>query len=108
MMARGPKTFEVFEHVRTGNWHVKGAPEVDHSITVIHRNSMEPIMERFQDKTVLITGGTSGIGLAAAKAFAEEGARVVVTGRDAAALEKAQAELGPKAIAIRNDAGAPS
>lgn len=65
-------------------------------------------MERFQDKTVLITGGTSGIGLAAAKAFAAEGARVVVTGRDAAALEKAQAELGPKAIAIRNDAGVPS
>jgi NAD(P)-dependent dehydrogenase (short-subunit alcohol dehydrogenase family) len=69
---------------------------------------MEHIMERFQDKTVLITGGTSGIGLAAAKAFVAEGARVVVTGRDAAALEKAQAELGPKAIAIRNDAGVPS
>lgn len=65
-------------------------------------------MERFQDKTVLITGGTSGIGLAAAKAFVAEGARVVVTGRDAAALERAQSELGPKAVAIRNDAGAPA
>jgi NAD(P)-dependent dehydrogenase (short-subunit alcohol dehydrogenase family) len=65
-------------------------------------------MNRFQDKTVLVTGGTSGIGLAAARAFAAEGARVVVTGRDAAALDKALAELGPRAIAVRNDAGAPN
>jgi len=62
-------------------------------------------MKRFQDQTVLVTGGSSGIGLAAAKAFAAEGARVVITGRDAAALEAARAELGADAIAIRNDAG---
>jgi len=36
---------------------------------------------RFQDKVVLVTGGTSGIGLAAAKAFATEGASVFITGR---------------------------
>ncbi|MBO9650169.1 MAG: SDR family oxidoreductase [Variovorax sp.] len=64
-------------------------------------------MERFQDKTVLVTGGTSGIGLAAAKAFIAEGARVVITGRDAASLDKAQTELGPRAIAVRNDAAVP-
>ena len=64
-------------------------------------------MKRFEGKTVLVTGGTSGIGLAAAKAFAAEGARVVVTGRDAAALSSAQAELGGAALAIRNDAAAP-
>lgn len=64
-------------------------------------------MNRFENKTVLVTGGTSGIGLATAEAFAAEGARVIVTGRDAAALEKTRATLGAKAIAIQNVAGAP-
>lgn len=62
-------------------------------------------MTRFTNKTVLITGGTSGIGLAAAKAYAAEGARVIVTGRDEKGLEQARAELGPQALALRNDAG---
>jgi NAD(P)-dependent dehydrogenase (short-subunit alcohol dehydrogenase family) len=62
-------------------------------------------MARFNGKSVLVTGGSSGIGLAAAKAFAAEGARVIVTGRDAAALEEARLGLGSDAIAIRNDAG---
>jgi len=38
-------------------------------------------MKTFENKTVLITGGTSGIGKAAALAFAKEGANVVVSGR---------------------------
>ena len=62
-------------------------------------------MNRFEGKSVLVTGGTSGIGLATARAFALEGARVVVTGRDLAALEQAKAALGANALAIRNDAG---
>lgn len=62
-------------------------------------------MNRFNDKTVLITGGSSGIGLAAAHAFIGEGARVVITGRDPAALEQARAALGANAIALVNDAG---
>lgn len=62
-------------------------------------------MNRFNNKTILITGGSSGIGLAAAQAFTAEGARVVITGRDTAALEQAKAALGPGAIALVNDAG---
>jgi len=54
-------------------------------------------MGRVQDRIALITGSASGIGLAAAKLFAEEGARVVLTDRDAAALKAAVAELGPRA-----------
>ena len=46
-----------------------------------------------------------GIGLAAALAFAKEGARVVITGRDQATLDKAAAQLGEKVIAVRSDAG---
>jgi len=62
-------------------------------------------MNRFANKTVLVTGGSSGIGLAAAQAYADEGARVVITGRDQAALDQAQSSLGHEAITIRNDAG---
>jgi NAD(P)-dependent dehydrogenase (short-subunit alcohol dehydrogenase family) len=38
-------------------------------------------MNRFSNKVVVVTGGTSGIGLATAKAFAAEGASVFITGR---------------------------
>ena len=62
-------------------------------------------MKRFEGKTALVTGGNSGIGLATAVAFASEGARLVITGRDQSTLDRAQAQLGDDAIAIRNDAG---
>ncbi|MBM5811724.1 MAG: SDR family oxidoreductase [Gammaproteobacteria bacterium] len=46
-----------------------------------------------RDKVVVITGGSSGIGLAAAKRCAEAGARVIIAARDAARLEAARAEI---------------
>ncbi|MGE5722288.1 MAG: SDR family oxidoreductase [Sphingomonadales bacterium] len=51
-------------------------------------------MSRFQDKVTLVVGGNSGIGLAAARDFAKEGATLIVTGRDPATLEKAAQETG--------------
>src|ERR1700754_3950801 len=61
-------------------------------------------MNRFEGKTVLVTGGNSGMGLVTAQAFAAEGARVIITGRDEVALATAKATLGKSALAIRNDA----
>lgn len=62
-------------------------------------------MNRFQDKTLLVTGGTSGIGLATAQRLVQEGARVIVTGSRAASIEKARSVLGDHAHYLLNDAG---
>lgn len=63
--------------------------------------------QRFSSKNVLITGGSSGMGLAAARAFIAEGASVVIASRDDAALEDAARELGPSAFAMRVDLSRP-
>jgi NAD(P)-dependent dehydrogenase (short-subunit alcohol dehydrogenase family) len=59
---------------------------------------------RLKGKTAFITGGNSGIGLATAKLFAAEGARVVITGRDQARLDAAVKELGANGFGIQADA----
>src|ERR1700720_1755808 len=58
---------------------------------------------RLANKTALITGGNSGIGLATARLFIAEGARVAITGRDQKTLDEAVAELGPNARGYRAD-----
>ncbi|MCK6521752.1 SDR family oxidoreductase [Myxococcota bacterium] len=64
-------------------------------------------MSRFVSSTVLVTGGTSGIGLATAARLAAEGARVVVTGSRAESIEQARHALPEDVIFLQDDAGAP-
>lgn len=59
--------------------------------------------DRFNNKVVVITGGTSGIGLATAKAFAAEGASVFVTGRRQDALQVAVEQIGGKVTGVQGD-----
>ncbi|MGW1173756.1 SDR family oxidoreductase [Kitasatospora sp. NPDC002543] len=58
----------------------------------------------YDGKKIVITGGSSGIGLAAARLFADGGARVLITGRTGATLDAALERLGEKATAVRSDA----
>jgi NAD(P)-dependent dehydrogenase (short-subunit alcohol dehydrogenase family) len=59
--------------------------------------------DRFNNKVVVVTGGTSGIGLATAKAFAAEGASVFVTGRRQDALDTAVKQIGGRVTGVRGD-----
>ncbi|MFD5056163.1 SDR family oxidoreductase [Streptomyces tendae] len=61
-------------------------------------------MGKYEDKRVVITGGSSGFGLATAQLLVDEGARVLITGRDQAALDAARDRLGRSAVAVRSDA----
>jgi NAD(P)-dependent dehydrogenase (short-subunit alcohol dehydrogenase family) len=61
---------------------------------------------RFTNKAVVITGGSSGIGLATARRVVEEGGRVLVTGSDPARLEAVRAEM-PTIAVLENDASRP-
>ena len=62
-------------------------------------------MQRYQDKKVVIIGGTSGIGLSTAKMLLDGGARVLVTGRSQAGRDSAQKERGKGALVVSSDAG---
>ncbi|MFK0165588.1 SDR family oxidoreductase [Rhizobium sp. NPDC090279] len=60
-------------------------------------------MGKLDGKVAIITGGSDGMGLATAKLFTREGARVVITGRDQATLDAAAQSIGNGTEAIRSD-----
>jgi NAD(P)-dependent dehydrogenase (short-subunit alcohol dehydrogenase family) len=60
--------------------------------------------KRFENKVVAITGGSEGIGLASARLFASEGARVYITGRRQSRLDDAVKEIGNGAVGVQGDA----
>jgi NAD(P)-dependent dehydrogenase (short-subunit alcohol dehydrogenase family) len=67
-----------------------------------HATTMEFIM-RLAGKTAFITGGNAGIGLATARLFVAEGAKVAITGRNAETLAEAKTELGDAALSFVAD-----
>jgi NAD(P)-dependent dehydrogenase (short-subunit alcohol dehydrogenase family) len=64
-------------------------------------------VEQLKGQVAVVTGASAGIGLAIARRFASEGAQVVITGRNAVALDDAAAELGPDVTAVPGDSGVP-
>ncbi|USX29070.1 glucose 1-dehydrogenase [Oxalobacteraceae bacterium OTU3CINTB1] len=61
------------------------------------------MMKRFDNKVVVVTGGSDGIGLATAKLFAIEGAHVYITGRRQELLDEAVKEIGHGAVGVQGD-----
>ena len=60
-------------------------------------------MKRLEGKVAVVTGGNSGIGLATARRFAEEGAHIFITGRRQAELDAAVNQIGNQATGVRGD-----
>ena len=65
-------------------------------------------MGSLDGKNVLVTGGTAGIGLASARALAEAGAHVFLTGRNQSTIDTAVASIGASATGVRSDVSDPA
>jgi NAD(P)-dependent dehydrogenase (short-subunit alcohol dehydrogenase family) len=65
-------------------------------------------MSKLEGKIAVITGGNSGIGLATARRFVKEGARVYITGRRQVELEAAATSLGPRVTPVQSDVSKPA
>lgn len=86
-------TTEPHQDIRfiTNNAANFGGPEQEH------------VMSKLAGKVAIITGGSSGIGLATAKRFVQEGAYVFITGRRQPELDKAKAEIGENVTTVQGD-----
>ena len=64
---------------------------------------MSEIRKKLEGKVAVITGGSSGIGLATAKRFVDEGAHVFITGRRQKELDQAVTQIGKSIIGVQGD-----
>src|SRR5438874_10798354 len=64
---------------------------------------LETVMARLEGKVAVVTGGNSGIGLATAKRFQEEGAKVAISGRSRKTLDEAVKTIGNGVLAVQAD-----
>jgi NAD(P)-dependent dehydrogenase (short-subunit alcohol dehydrogenase family) len=71
--------------------------------TTGRQQGAKTISKTFENKVVIVTGGTSGIGLATAKAFSQQGAFVFITGRRKDALDAAIKEIGGRVTGVQAD-----
>src|SRR5258708_26914856 len=69
----------------------------------IKQRKGESMEKKLTNKVAVVTGGSAGIGLGAAKHFVAEGARVFITGRRQSELDRAVAEIGSNVTAVRGD-----
>src|SRR5580693_3063416 len=67
------------------------------------QNEGQKIMSKLEGKVAVITGGSSGIGLATAKRFVDEGAYVFITGRRQNELDAAVKQIGQNVTSVRSD-----
>src|SRR5580658_7349493 len=70
---------------------------------LLHHREKEMNMGKLEGKTAVITGGSSGIGLATAKRFVDEGAHVFITGRRQSELETAVSQIGENVTSVQSD-----
>src|ERR1044072_9812432 len=63
---------------------------------------------KLSNKIVVVTGGTSGIGLESAKLFRDEGATVIIVGQNPARLQSAASQLGNGVTVLRGDVSKPA
>jgi len=83
----------------------ESSQRIDLALIRAHGRERRTTMKKLEGRTALVTGGTTGIGLAAARRFAAEGARVILTGTNPMRLEAARRELGGAAEVVASDAG---
>lgn len=83
----------LIQYIKRGLYYIRyGVPKVEANINVLDPTGL------LIDRTVLITGGTSGIGFEIARACIKAGAKVIITGRNNEKLEKAKKQLGNNGV----------